>query len=130
MTKRTPIDPVDIRVGDLVERRCTYPDGITRTRVRGVVAEIDANAATLRFRIADMWSGRAAGSTVTWYLIDRPDPDAALIEVMARAAEHYDMPSEPWDEAHPNTRRAYLEQAAATLAAIRETHDVTPRAEQ
>ena len=124
--KRTPIDPADIRVGDLVERRCTYPDG-TKTRHRGVV--LDANNAC--FDLGKFHCFTAASEVPTdWYLIERPDPDKALIEAMAQAGQHADMPDSPWDEIGDGTRTVWLYIAGAVLAAIRETHDVTPRAEQ
>ena len=123
MTKRTLIDFADIRVGDVVERRCTYPDG-SEVIVCGPVKAKFPEAVHIETMV--MFIDENDGSIVNWYLIERPDPDEALIEAIARAlANTYGASS--------NTREHIgavdVEAARAALAAIRETHDVTPRGE-
>lgn len=126
---RDPIQPADIRVGDLVERRCTYPDGITKERFRGVVSRIGQ---VIHIRNGgDFWQKGpfSEDMQIRWYLIDRPDPDAALIEAAAlRAFEEVNRA--PWQHAIPAVKERWRRIASATLAAIRFDHDVTPRAEQ
>ena len=106
-----PIDFADVRVGDRV-----------RIITEGVVRDIGACGWVL-----------AEGYTESWYLLDRPDPDSALIEVMAeRAARaddafHDDASHDgEWPAVFPGAD-AYRAIARAALAALRETHTIEPR---
>ena len=68
-----------------------------------------------------------------WLIEDAPapvDPDAEAIEAMARVAHDQNCVEGDWDEHGEGTRQAWRSDARAALAALRETHDVTPRAEQ
>lgn len=57
--------------------------------------------------------------------VDRPDPDEALVEVMAQAIRSYNYASNcpasgSWDETTDSIRAAYRSNARAALAAARE----------
>lgn len=109
MTRHIPIDPADIRVGDLVEQR--FDDGTVHIRRRFTAAAMDDETPCGIY--ADKMGCAYFGGE--WFLVDRPDPDAALIERVV--AEIDGFPFESTTEAD----------ARAVLAAIRETHDIVPK---
>ena len=110
-----PINPEDVRVGMVVERRkgdAAYRDRVQR--VSGGLIDGDLN----RPYVWMPW--QAKGGWSLWLIEDAPapvDPDAELVERMATAID-----------AEPGFNVSDM--AHAALAALRETHNVTPRAEQ
>ena len=111
-----PIEPEDVRVGMLVERR----NG--ECYVGGRVESIDGSGIWLG-KIAIAWifgAKYAERGWSLWLIEDAPapvDPDAELVERMATAID-----------AEPGFNVSDM--AHAALAALRETHNVTPRSEQ
>lgn len=113
MTAQTPhpIEPEDIKAGQVVEG----------------VQVVDGAQWTVRMRVAErsaacLWSTEGGGLVgmvgMAWTLIeDVPDPDAELIEAIVQALRTTPLTC------------SEEEDARAALAAIRETHDITPRAE-
>lgn len=75
----TPIDPADIRPGDVVERRIVdritvtgnEGDRVSGTRPDGTPAGLGTEAM--------YWAA------TSWYLVSRPDPDAEAVEALDRA---------------------------------------------
>ena len=127
MTERTRIDPAEIRVGDRVERVHISGDRetIERFTVDGLVAHRAVSSGLL---IWDIEAPRVG--TAEWFLLDRPDPDKALIERVAEAIcndDHSQETSFGWAMVGVDTKDAYRDNARAALAAIRETHDITPK---
>ena len=129
MTEPTRIDWADIRVGDRVERR--YVDGDHETIER---FEVKANAHRAVSSCRVTWGIEPPRpGTVEWYLLDRPDPDANLIERVAEAICNDDHSQETgfgWAVVGVDTKDAYRDNARAALAAIRETHDITPKGDK
>ena len=131
-----PITPEDVRVGMLVERR----NG--ECYVGGRVESIDGSG---------IWLGKIALAAVVmptawifgakyaergwslWLVEDAPepvDPDAELVERMAEAMWRIEE-NPPTDYAGAiDDPEGWQELARAALLALRETHVVTPRAEQ
>jgi len=95
-----PIDRADVREGDRV-RMVVTREGVIR---HGCLV-IDSG----------VHLGLRQGAAI--YLLDRPDPDAALIEAMARAMRGCDV-------VEPDH---YTREAHDALAALRETHTIEPR---
>lgn len=122
---RDPINPADIRVGDRVERVYVSGDHETIERFK-----VEATAHRAVSSGGLLWGIDAPRvGTVEWFLLDRPDPDKALIEAAAwRAFE--EVTGTRWQPAVPAVKEQWRQIASATLAAIRFDHDVTPRAEQ
>ena len=108
-----PIAPEDVRPGMIIERR--KGDAVVRDRVQridGVL--IDGTDWPC------LWMPRHGRGWSLWLIEDAPapvDPDAELVERMATAID-----------AEPGFNVSDM--AHAALAALRETHNVTPRAEQ
>ena len=129
MTEPTRIDPADIRVGDRVERVYVCGDHETIERF-----EVKATAHRTVSSGAIGWSTTAPSfGTAEWYLLDRPDPDAALIERVAEAIcndDHSQETSFGWAVVGVDTKDSYRDNARAVLAAIRETHDITPKGDK
>ena len=111
MTEPTRINPADIRVGDRVER--VYVSGDHETIERFTVESVAHRAVSSCRLTWDIEAPRVG--TAEWYLLDRPDPDAALIERVVAEIDGFRFES---------TTEA---DARAVLAAIRETHDITPK---
>ena len=123
MTEPTRIDPADIRVGDRVERR--YVDGDDETIDR---FEVKATAHRSVSSCRLTWGIEAPRiGTAEWYLLDRPDPDAPLIERVAEAIYDSDERSDAWSSTSDSAKDAYRDNARAALAAIRETHDIVAK---
>ena len=119
---RDPINPADIRVGDRVER-VTEQRGV-ETIIRCVITRLEGG---IIFAGGLGWGVLAGGQ---WYLLDRPDPDAPLIERVAEAIcndDHSQETSFGWAVVGVDTKDAYRDNARAALAAIRETHDIVPK---
>ena len=78
---RDPINPADIRVGDRVERM--YISGDHETIERFTV-EFVAHRAVSSCRLS--WDIEAPRTgTAEWFLLDRPDPLAEVVEVVQAA---------------------------------------------
>ena len=78
---RDPINPADIRVGDRVER--VYVSGDHETIERFEVKSV-AHRAVSSCRLS--WSIDPPRTGVAeWFLLDRPDPLAEVVEVVAEA---------------------------------------------
>ena len=123
MTEPTRIDPADIRVGDRVER--VYVSGDHETIDRFTVKATPhrgVSSCHLSWSIEPPRRG-----TAEWYLLDRPDPDANLIERVAEAIYDSDDRSSAWSCRGDSVRDAYRNNARAVLAAIRETHDIVAK---
>ena len=78
---RDPIDPADIRVGDRVER--VYVSGDHETIERFTVESV-AHRAVSSCRWFWVVEAPRVG-TAEWFLLDRPDPLAEVVEVVAKA---------------------------------------------
>ena len=98
-----PIDLADLRPGDVFEARHQH--------------RVDAEG----YRV---YTG-----ITTYYLLERPDPDAALIEAMAERAARADdaLRDGEWPAGFPDAD-AYRTITRAALAALRETHTIEPKA--
>ena len=98
-----PINLADLRPGDLFEAR--------------LQCRVDAEGD---------W---AYPGTITYYLLERPDQDAALIEAMAERAARADdaLRDGEWPAGFPDAD-AYRAITRAALAALRETHTIEPKA--
>ena len=106
------IEPEDVRVGMVIEQR----KGVCIMRGRVVAVEDGV------FQCEVVWlrTENERNDWSLWLVEDAPapvDPDAELVERMARAID-----------AEPGFNVSDM--AYAALSALRETHDVTPRAEQ
>lgn len=115
---RDPINPADIRVGDRVER--VYVSGDHETIERFTVESV-AHRAVSSCRLSWGIDSPRTG-TAEWFLLDRPDPLAEVVEVVAKAL----------DAADDNTRAevasvAYRRLACAALAAIAERWELVER---
>lgn len=100
-TLPTPIDPADIRPGDVVERRLV--DRVTVLRNEGDVirgTRPDGVEVGLSTEIP----------IATWHLVHRPDPDAEAVEALARSIHGVGVIFE----------RSELRLCAEQLAALRE----------
>ena len=123
-----PITPEDVRVGMVVERR--KGEAAHRDRVHLIDGEriVGINGAWL-------WlPGHAdIDGTTLWLVEDAPEPvgpDAELVERMAEAMWRIEE-NPPTDYAGAiDDPEGWQELARAALLALRETHVVTPRAEQ
>lgn len=98
-----PIDLADLRPGDVFEARQQQ--------------HVDAEGY------------RVCTGAITYYLLDRPDPDAALIEAMAERAARADdaLCDGEWPAGFPDAD-AYRTIIRTALAALRETHTIKPKA--
>ena len=105
-----PIDPADVRVGD-------------RVRIVNEGTAIPASFMTNLSR----WS-LASDSTVTYYLLDRPDPDAPIVGTIARAITEVMMGRTQELEAAGRADEARLAEASAVLDAIRAEYVIEPKA--
>jgi len=110
-----PIDPEDVRVGMVVERR--HGDMAHRDRVQRIGADsIDGTVAYL------WWPGHEEGGWTLWLVEDEPapvDPDAAVIEAIITAYRR-----SPECSTHAVFGEAMLDHLRA------QGFDVTARAEQ
>ena len=111
---RDPIQPADIRVGDRVERR--YVDGDHETIERFEV-KATGHRAVSSCRLS--WGIEAPRiGTAEWYLLDRPDPLAEVVEVVTKELLNH-LPGLGLDFSRAIAREV--------IAAIRETHDIVPK---
>lgn len=111
---RDPINPADIRVGDRVER--VYVSGDHETIERFTVESV-AHRAVISGRL--MWGIDAPRvGTVEWFLLDRPDPLAEVVEV-AQAALLIPLPG--------TGPRLSREVASQIIAAISERWELVER---
>lgn len=112
------IEPEDVRVGMVVERR--KGEAAHRDRVQQIDGELIVGTDG-----AWLWvPGNADGGWSLWLIEDAPepvDPDDEALDQMAQAMANLDG-SDDADE--------WVPWAEVALDALRETHDVTPRAEQ
>ena len=109
-----PIDPEDVRVGMVVERR--KGEVAFRDRVRSADVRIDGTVAYL------WWPGHEEGGWTLWLVEDAPepvDPDAAVIEAIITAYRR-----SPECSTHAVFGEAMLDHLRA------QGFDVTARAEQ
>lgn len=121
------IKPEDVRVGMVVERR--KGEAAHRDRVHRIDGELIVGTDG-----AWLWvPGNADGGWALWLVEDAPapvNPDADVIERMAEAMWRIEE-KPPTDYAGAvDDPEGWQELAHAALSALRETHDVTPRAEQ
>ena len=122
-----PIEPADVRVGMVVERR--KGEAAHRDRVHRIDGEVIVGTDG-----AWVWvPANADGGWSLWLIEDVPapeDPDAELVERMAEAMWRIEE-NPPTDYAGAiDDPEGWQELARAALLALRETHVVTPRAEQ
>ena len=117
---REPINPADIRVGDRVER-VSESRGV-ETITRCVIARIEGgiiHAGGLGWSVCD--------TNGEWYLLDRPDPLAEVVEVVARAQWESDNHSHKWADATADQSKAYRFYARRVVAAIAERWELVER---
>lgn len=119
---RDPINPADIRVGDRVER-VSESRGV-ETITRCVIARIEGgiiHAGGLGWSVCD--------TNGEWFLLDRPDPLAEVVEVMAPALMVADLgPDAPaWDRMRDEARDDWRRMAREALAAITERWELVER---
>ena len=123
------IEPEDVRVGMIIERR--KGDVAFRDRVWSADVRIDGT-------VANLW--KPVHATVGWSLWlveDAPepvDPDAELVERMAKEVHDRncaDVGCRDWDGHGESTRKAWREDARVVIRNLRaQGFDVTPRSEQ
>lgn len=108
------------------------PRPITREEMReGQVVE---RATTGRYRVGPTPAGgtllnHLSAQVSDWYLIeDAPDPDAEVVEAIARALAEDD--GRPLEDCADEVQEQYRGNARAVLAVLRERCDITPRGEQ
>ena len=102
------------------------------SRVRIVEVNGDDHTVTLDYVTADPWlydedHDYDGAKIARVYLLDAPtppDPDAELIEAMARAAALDAASALPWDDRSEANRDEWRDMARAALAALRE-HEAT-----
>ena len=114
-----PITPEDVRVGMVVERR--KGEAAHRDRVRRIDGCLIDGSPGWPYL---WWPGHEEGGWTLWLVEDEPapvDPDAEALDQMAQAMANLDG-SDDADE--------WVPWAEVALDALRETHDVTARAEQ
>ena len=120
---RDPINPADIRVGDRVER--VYVSGDHETIERLTVESV-AHRAVSSGRLM-LGIGAPRTGTVEWYLLDRPDPLAEVVEVAAKAQWEADNHSYKWADATADQSKAYRFYARRVVAAIAERWELVER---
>ena len=102
------------------------------SRVRIVEISGDEHTVTIRDAESDQWlwttdHGYDGAKVARVYLLDAPtppDPDAELVEVMARAAALEAASALPWRDRSEANRDEWRDLARAALAALRE-HEAT-----
>lgn len=131
-----PITPEDVRVGMLVERRngeCYVGGRVESIDGLGIWLGKIALAAVLMPTAWIFGAKYAERGWSLWLVEDAPepvDPDAELVERMAEAMWRIEE-NPPTDYAGAiDDPEGWQELARAALLALRETHVVTPRAEQ
>lgn len=102
-----PIDGADVRVGDRVRAVTTWDGVITGAGIRRFALHVRQDGGGYAFL-----DPRDDGTVL--YLLDRPDPDAALIRTIGSVLTR--MEGGQW-----------ASESAAILAALRETHTIEPR---
>ena len=117
----------DVRPGMVIEQR--KGEGLLRDRV------IAIEDGTFKGDVVWLHGEDERNGWSFWLIEDAPEPEpedpaAKAIEVMARVAHDQNCAEGDWDEHGEGTRQAWRKDARAVLAALRETHDVTARAEQ
>ena len=121
---RDPINPADIRVGDRVERVQRYVGGdetVHRLRVTKFDGQL-VSGDTMFF-----YAGAAPADSVEWFLLDRPDPLAEVVEVVARAQWEADNHSRKWADATADQTKAYRFYVRRVVAAIAERWELVER---
>jgi hypothetical protein len=126
------IEPEDVRVGMVVERR--KGDAAVRDRAEQIDGELITGAVGWPW----LWMpGHAAVGWSLWLIEDAPepvDPDAELVERMAKEVHDRncaDGGCRDWDGHGESTRKAWREDARVVIRNLRaQCFDVTPRAEQ
>ena len=107
------------------------PRPITREEMReGQVVE---RTTTVRYTVHHRPDGTNLNHLTTqqggWLLIeDAPDPDAEVVEAIARALAEDD--GRPLEDCADEVQEQYRGNARAVLAVLRERCDITPRGEQ
>lgn len=129
MTEPTRINPADIRVGDRVER-VWVSEHEAGTNVF-VVGALNPEMQTLcpgKSPVGFCWSDLATFSS-EWFLLDRPDPLAEVVEVVAPALMLADLgPDAPaWDRVRDEARDDWRRMAREALAAIAERWELVER---
>ncbi len=120
---RDPINPADIRVGDRVER--VYVSGDHETIERFTVESV-AHRAVGSCRLSWCTDAPRVG-TAEWYLLDRPDPLAEVVEVAAKAQWVQDGEKvADWDSLSVSASE-YLIDARVVVAAIAERWELVER---
>ena len=119
---RDPIDPAEIRVGDRVER--VYVSGDHETIERFTVESV-AHRAVSSCRLSWGIEAPRAG-TAEWFLLDRPDPLAEVVEVAAKAIFADDRPAGRWADVGSDDN-GYRRNARAVLAAISERWELVEK---
>ena len=118
---REPINPADIRVGDRVER-VSESRGV-ETITRCVIARIEGgiiHAGGLGWSVCDTNAG--------WFLLDRPDPLAEVVEVVARTLWAIVFRGDcEWVDTAYDQKERYFTDARAVLAAIAERWELVER---
>lgn len=115
---REPIDPADIRVGDRVERRMEW-DGGDEIATQVTVMTVK-NVASGGDRICGFGYGWTLTDGGEWFLLDRPDPLAEVVEVAAKALWGLGYTNVEWSYADPDVKIAYRDMARTVVAAIAE----------
>lgn len=119
---RDPINPADIRVGDRVER--VWKSGESESVRRERVTKVDGQVV-----VGDTMFFYVDADSVEWFLLDRPDPLAEVVEVMAPALMVADLgPDAPaWDRMRDEARDDWRRMAREALAAITERWELVER---
>ena len=120
---RDPINPADIRVGDRVERVEQYDaedEFVRRFRVVSITNGTIFGPGSVR------WIA-SANPNAEWFLLDRPDPLAEVVEVVARAQWGADNHSHKWADATADQSKAYRFYARRVVAAIAERWELVER---
>ena len=120
---RDPINPADIRVGDRVERVEQYDaedEFVRRFRVVSITNGTIFGPGSVR------WIA-SANPNAEWFLLDRPDPLAEVVEVVAKAQWVADFRQPEWPGCGDQVTDAYRDDARAVLAAISERWELVER---
>lgn len=124
---RDPIQPADIRVGDRVER-VWVSEHEAGTNVF-VVGAFNPETQTLcpgKSPVGFCWSDLATFSS-EWFLLDRPDPLAEVVEVVAKTQWTTDNCFHEWADATADQSEAYRVDARRVVAAITERWELVER---
>lgn len=125
---RDPINPADIRVGDRVERVwVSEHEAGTNVFVVGALNPETQTLCPSKSPVGYCWSSLPT-FTAEWYLLDRPDPLAEVVDVMAPALQAARGPNAPaWDQIRDEARDDWRRMAREALAAIAERWELVER---